>query len=318
MKEQYRRSVNRIALALLIFVALGYAQSALLSALVILTEGMSAMLGEVVYECASGFLYALQFCLPVLLFRHLPPAGPCVQPYLACKLPRNSALYILLGVSLVSASAYLNSFVVSIFHYREFSSEVLWDHDVSANYQLVLMFLTLVVIPAFVEELLFRGVVLSNLLPYGETTAIFGSAILFGLMHRNIEQIFYATAAGVVIGWIYVRTKSIWVCVLLHFFNNFQTVLSTAVSERLPAEQASGILYVIEGTVFLLGILSGIFLFVSEKKEEREAQPSKEAPPVMSVRERILGFLSVPMIVFCAFCLVEMALLLVLSQLYLN
>ena len=37
-------------------------------------------------------------------------------------------------------------------------------------------------VPALCEEFLFRGCILSNLLPYGKTTAILASAVLFSMI----------------------------------------------------------------------------------------------------------------------------------------
>ncbi len=314
LEKQYRLTVNRLAIALLLFAVLGLLQGVLLGMISVFTDAMHPVVGEIVYELCYALFYAAHFCLPVLLYHRLPPRGAsCASLSLQGRMPSSTPYYVLFGIALVSAAAYVNAFAVSIFDYAEFSGEVLWQSDVSTNYQLVLSFLTLAVIPAFAEELLFRGLVLGNLLPYGKTGAILASAVLFGLMHRNVEQMLYATAAGVVLGWVFVSTKSIWPCVLLHFFNNFQNVLSTALRQRLPAERATAALCVIEGGIFLLGILAGVRLFLTERKERREEEGAKLCP-----RERVFGFLSIPMLLFCAYCVVEMVLLLIMSQLYLK
>ncbi len=316
IEKRYRATINRIAIAMLAFVVLNLIQGLLLSVLSVLTEAMPPVRGEIVYELTSALLYALCFCLPALLFVKLPPSVP-VQPMdFRCELPASTPFYLFFGVALVSAAAYVNAFIVDLFDYADFSAEVLWGRELSSNYQLVLMLITLVVVPAFVEELLFRGVILNNLLPYGKTTAILVSALLFGLMHQNIEQLFYATVAGVVIGWIYLKTESIWVCVLLHFFNNFQSVLGSALGERLPEGRSTAALYLIEGAIFLLGILSGIWLLLHEKGTAKATPPTDEESGEGSWRLR--GFLTVPMVLFCVICLAQMGLLIWLSQQYLN
>ena len=55
----------------------------------------------------------------------------------------------------------------------------------------VLVVLCIVIVPAFCEEFLFRGVVLSNLMPYGKGTAIIVISVPFGLMHGNFYQFLY-------------------------------------------------------------------------------------------------------------------------------
>ena len=43
------------------------------------------------------------------------------------------------------------------------------------------------VVPLFVEEFLFRGVILSQFRKYGDVFAVIASALLFGLLHRNFS-----------------------------------------------------------------------------------------------------------------------------------
>ena len=325
-QQQYKTTVNRIAFSLLLFLAASALQGGVLAIFPYVSASLSDLAADVIYELLSGVLYAAVFCLPVLFFSLITPKAQREPMYLDLKMPRESLLYILFGVAVFSAAAYAKSFMVSIFDYSDFSEEVLWNTDVSSNYQLVLMFLTLAIIPAFVEELLFRGMVLGNLLPYGRTTAIFASALLFGLMHQNIEQMFYATVAGIVLGWVYASTRSIWPCVLLHLFNNFQSVLQTAVLERLPEGTASAILYIVKGVLFLAGILSGVLLFLREKDRRplirrmgafgRELEPSEEyAVHDLPLSVRVKGFFTPPMIAFCVLCVLSMLALVLMAVL---
>lgn len=69
------------------------------------------------------------------------------------------------------------------------------------------------------EELLFRGLVLRGMEPYGKKFAIFASAVLFGLYHGNIIQIPFAFAVGLVLGYVTLEHNIGW-AILLHMFNN--------------------------------------------------------------------------------------------------
>jgi len=323
-EQRYHGMTLRIACTMLIFYGLMTAQSVVLVLASFFTASLNAVAAEVVTEVLSAVLYAAIFMLPIFFFKKLPSKTPAEPMRLSLTLPKNALFYVVFGVAANSALAYLNAQFVSIFHYSEFSEEVLWQTDITSNYQLVLLFLSLAVVPAFVEEFLFRGLILENLLPYGRTTAIFASAFLFGLMHQNAEQFLYATLSGVVLGWIYVRTRSIWVCVLMHFFNNFQSVLQTAVIERLPEATANVVLYCMEGGILLLGILAGVMLFRSDKSRQREMRAAgafereltKDAEYTdypISLSRRIKLFFNVPMIIFVAWCLANMLLLIMMS-----
>ena len=136
------------------------------------------------------------------------------------------------------------------------------------------------------------------------------------MMHQNAEQLLYATGAGIVFGWIYVRTRSIWPCVLAHFINNFQSVVQLAVVERLSAFRAQAVLYVLEGMLLLLGVLCGVYLFRKKKPQEEKSAFTREAEQ-LSLRRRVRLFFSVPMTLFVVWCVAGM-LSLVLMALFLD
>lgn len=75
--------------------------------------------------------------------------------------------------------------------------------------------------PVF-EEILFRGIILEGFLKnYTPWKAILWSALLFGAFHLNPWQAIPAIGVGILIGWIYWRTRSILPGILIHFTNNF-------------------------------------------------------------------------------------------------
>lgn len=69
------------------------------------------------------------------------------------------------------------------------------------------------------EEILFRGVALRSMEPYGKKFAIFASSVLFGLYHGNLVQIPFAFAVGLVLGYVTVEHNIGW-AIVLHMFNN--------------------------------------------------------------------------------------------------
>ncbi len=89
------------------------------------------------------------------------------------------------------------------------------------------------VIPAFVEEFAFRGVIMQPLRKYGDWFAIVLSAVLFGLLHGNMMQMPFAVVAGVVLGYVTVVTGSMWTGIILHFLNNFCSMVYSIIGELL-------------------------------------------------------------------------------------
>ena len=78
------------------------------------------------------------------------------------------------------------------------------------------------VVAPYVEELLFRGVILSGLLSNNtRNSAIVWSSILFSVSHLNPWQLSPALLYGFVFAWWTIRTGSLWPALLGHGLNNF-------------------------------------------------------------------------------------------------
>jgi len=91
------------------------------------------------------------------------------------------------------------------------------------------------IIPAFTEELFFRGLILDGLKNnYSKKTAIFISALLFGIIHLNPWQFFGAFIIGSISAWICIETNSILLCIYMHFFNNTLYTITVKYRELIP------------------------------------------------------------------------------------
>jgi membrane protease YdiL (CAAX protease family) len=101
--------------------------------------------------------------------------------------------------------------------------------------------LAVCVVAPVVEEMLFRGVVLRSFLQqYDRRQAIWGSALLFAVAHLNIYQFVVALGMGLVLGWLYERSRSLIPCIALHAAYNTGTgVLAQAMGEGRDAAVAS-------------------------------------------------------------------------------
>lgn len=85
---------------------------------------------------------------------------------------------------------------------------------------LAVNFISLCAVPAVLEELFFRGALQGLMRPSGSMAAIFGPALLFGLLHLDLAQGLTAFVCGLFLGWLAERTGSILPGILLHFVNN--------------------------------------------------------------------------------------------------
>lgn len=102
-----------------------------------------------------------------------------------------------------------------------------------------LAFFMLCVVAPVLEELTFRGIILKGLLRnYSPWKAIGQSALLFGLIHMNPAQIAAAGFIGLLLGWLYYRTRSLWLCIAAHALNNLVALLGATNSSLRDIETA--------------------------------------------------------------------------------
>lgn len=113
-----------------------------------------------------------------------------------------------------------------------------------------------------VEELLFRGAIEGYLLQKRKSpkTAIFLSALIFGIIHVNPAQVPFAFCIGVVFGWLYYRTGSVIPGMVGHFMNNSIAVIMIATSTKEEMNQKTTEMIGTASTYALL--LASIAVFI--------------------------------------------------------
>lgn len=81
--------------------------------------------------------------------------------------------------------------------------------------------LFMVILAPVIEEYIFRKQLIDRMHIYGEKLAVFTSALMFGLFHGNLSQLFYAFALGLVFGYVYLKTGKLRYSIGLHMLINF-------------------------------------------------------------------------------------------------
>ena len=76
------------------------------------------------------------------------------------------------------------------------------------------------ILPAFAEEIVFRGTVAQSLHDSNKILAIVASGALFSLFHGNPAQTLHQFVLGAFLTLLVFRSGSLWTSVIVHFFNN--------------------------------------------------------------------------------------------------
>jgi membrane protease YdiL (CAAX protease family) len=79
--------------------------------------------------------------------------------------------------------------------------------------------------PAVVEELAFRGILLGRMqLSISARQAILVSALLFAILHLSIPSFGHLLVIGLCLGYLRVKSGSLYPCVLMHFAHNAMVI----------------------------------------------------------------------------------------------
>lgn len=168
-------------------------------------------------------------------------------------------------------------FVLEQFGYRMSSSV-----EIDSWFAFGMSLLGVVILPAFSEELVFRGIVFRGLKRYGKAVAIFGSALLFGIMHMNVVQFFYAFLCGSVLGLVVYKTDNIKYGIIMHGLSNLISVIVTfatsGMTESLLTENPLvTVLSVAMLVVSVLCLILGLVYFLKKRPKEPWELPEQTA-----------------------------------------
>ena len=173
-------------------------------------------------------------------------------------------LSVLLGVAVF----FINTFVsasfnglIELFGYEHASGTPITSYSFGAL--IVNIFFT-AVLPGICEEVAHRGMLLRAFTPLGAWKAIFLSALLFGLLHLNIEQFFYATIIGIFLGFLTMMSNSIIPAMIVHFMNNALSVYVTfSAVNGLPLGNLLGWFDAIISSNIFMGILHSLIVLIA-------------------------------------------------------
>ncbi len=200
------------------------------------------------------------------------------------------------GMMLAVASNYITGVLMSFMESAGVERPVFEETQSGTPTSLVLNLISTAVLPAILEEMVFRGYVLQAFRRYGDKLAVIVTALLFGLIHGNVLQLPFAFLLGLVFGWMVVQTGSIWPAVILHFGNNAMSVLLDYVKLVVGSSSAATVLTFSILTV--LGMIAFAAVYLSNKKRGEDLlRPMSNGASALSVTRRVTGLFTAPVMI---------------------
>lgn len=220
----------------------------------------SIVQGAGISDDGAAYLYCL--CSPVALAVFMALCGtllkcPVRTTFRAGCSPKYYILALLALFGLIFAVSPLNSLIFSFMQDMGYSSASLPSME---GWGMLGSLIVLAVLPAVLEELLFRGVMLDNLnRSSGTWSAVFLTALAFCLYHGSAAQTVYQFVCGCVFALIAARSGSVLPSMLAHFLNNALIV----VANGLSLVDADGNFAMPDWAFVVLAVAGGICLIVS-------------------------------------------------------
>lgn len=121
------------------------------------------------------------------------------------------------------------------------------------------------VVGPIAEEVVFRGAILRKLLEFWDGKkhwiAIAVSALIFAAVHGNLAQGINAFIVGLLLGWMYWRTRSLIPGLIVHFITN---TTSYVIFNLIPAARDGELIDLFHGSTRTLGaaVIFSLFIFL--------------------------------------------------------
>ncbi len=188
--------------------------------------GVLNFLGEIGEDILNAFIQiGMLFSISIFMFKGIQKAKvrDVFKYYGFKKISWKAVLYaILIGVIVYILNVFVATFfnaVLSALGYN-FNAGTSSGGGSYPFWLFLINLVTTAILPGICEETAHRGMLLKGLSNLGSKKAIIISSLLFGLMHMNIEQFFYATCIGLYLGYLTSLCDTIYPAMLIHFMNN--------------------------------------------------------------------------------------------------
>lgn len=268
-RKMHRRYFSSLGWALLIYLLIMNAWVILFAVFDMVFLQLRQELGEVFTDeqingmlMSNGWGYLCTIATGLIALRLWKGKGFCRHTLWARGRPMEFGSFMALlclfisGQSLFQVLATIQESILNVFGLTALES----FESATMDFDTLSMFLYAAVGAPIMEEIIFRGVVLRHLEPYGKGFAIVMSAFAFGIFHGNLVQIPYAFLVGLVLGYVTVEYNILWAMVL-HMINNL--VLGDLIGRILPEMEGNAL---ISFLIIACSLAAAIILLVRQKE----------------------------------------------------
>lgn len=208
---------------------------------------------------STALLELMIFPIPAYLFAHFRMEKPVKAIRLTP--PRPSHLFLILSATgvLIAGCTLLAMLCGSITRDTSFTLyDTFSSGSASGSGELIGMIVAYALLPAFCEELVFRGIVCSLLEKYGIIYASLVSSLLFAMLHFNLPALPVYVLSGTVLALVTYISRSLVASMLVHLlYNLFGLFVQAGLSGYCRNMDSLGLLIVV--LIMLLLLSAAVF-----------------------------------------------------------
>lgn len=274
----FKKAQNRVAVLMLMVT--GISQYA---GVLFLPYLMPGAVDPFTSELIQAVLYLSYMAMPVFLFGIVNGRG--LKGYFSFKRGRRGTVAVgFAAMGVVYFAQLVGQLVALLLSSTGADLSALQPSNQTDVKTTVLRVIYIAVFAAVFEELVTRGIVLGELLPYGKSFAIVCSGVLFGLMHCTPVQLPFAFIVGVTLAWSVVRCGTLRVSMAVHFANNLISVIFTALPGYVSDKTALIIETCVSAVIFAAGSVAAVFLI----RRDRDTEDKREYTALCTVNDEPL------------------------------
>ena len=249
MNKEIRRLSNFSSLPVLIFVLFMQLSASAIQIGVSLLERFAhiALSEQLVYMIMYIFIYPIGGSLAALIFYKTRKRETGLRLSQTFCRPQMNAGWIIKYMIITWGLSLLMSMITNIILRILKSLLHLNFTDISFDFGdgvggFIVSFVSLCIFAPIFEEIIFRSAVYRHTEIMGQSFAVVFSAIVFALMHGNLEQLPYTFVMGLGFAYLFAKTRSLLIPMLLHFLTNTTTVIFTSIIGTTDTDELSTLL----------------------------------------------------------------------------
>ena len=325
-RKKARKIFSRIGGAYFIFLAAAMGVQFIVVLAIFLAGGKNLSLGQDIKVAISmACMYGAGFPLYWILVKRVPGRMAEYRKNNQAEVwgPGQLIVCMIISISVMEAGNFVGSRLMNILGQAAGETEENLVFQLISESNLLTLGAFTVVAAPIMEELMFRKLLIDRIIQYGDWTAILVSGVMFGLIHGNFYQFFYACGLGMIFAYIYIRTGKIKYTIGLHMIINFmssmiagnlikamdyQSLLQITednpemMMEYLAANWLPLTMLMLYGLALIVLAVAGVILAICFRKRIH-LYPAMEK---ISWGEKYLAvFLNIGMVLFLAMCTVQ-------------